>query len=244
MIGRPARCLTLAAGLGLLACGEATAPEAERLASAAETRIFLSSGISSESDVPPPSFSVNGLRPPVAPFQIHALSIAVDRVEAKPAEGPWSTVWARGEGEDPLTFDLAALEAGELELVAAAELGAGAYENVRLSVSSAWISFEEAVEVGNVTYAPYTEIEEHDLTIPSGVIKIPTAHFEVGEEEGGVLVIVFQADASAAAIAATGSGRLLMRPVLVEGDEELEEATSTEEEEGEEEEEEEEEEGS
>ncbi len=87
----------------------------------------------------------------------------------------------------------------------------------------------------NVTYPPYTEIEGHDLTVPSGVVKIPTAHCEVGEEEGSVLVIVFQADASAAAITATGSGRLLMRPVLVEADEELEEAASTEEEEEEEE---------
>ncbi|MGH7541002.1 MAG: hypothetical protein ACRELC_08390, partial [Gemmatimonadota bacterium] len=73
--------------------------------------------------------------------------------------------------------------------------------------------------VGNHEYDPAPAT--HEVTVPSGRILIPTAHFTV-DGGGGVVLIVWDVDATAATINATGSGKILLRPVFVEGDEEAE----------------------
>ena len=210
--------------------GDGTDPAGPGSASS-ETRIYLTGGSgSSAQGALAPLFSVAG-GGPLTLAQIHDFAVEIDEVQAKPEEGPWETVWSQGEEEDPLQITLEVLQSGEVELLASAEgLPAGSYEHVRFAVSDAWIAFAEAVTVGQNTYEAYTDVESYPMKVPSDELKVPTAHFDVSEEGGGTVVIVFDAGESAAKIIATGSGMILMRPVLTEADEEEEAEVESEEE--------------
>lgn len=167
--------------------------------------------------------SVSGARPPVDPEQIASLEIVVSTIEAHRAGGSGSATttpaWVGIDLDPPVVIDPAVLGAGQFEAMAEGDLPPGDYDNVRLIPESITVQFQTSssttpIVVGNHEYAPAPAT--HDVELPSGSIKIPTAHFTV-DDNGGILVIMWDADATAASINATGSGMILMRPTFVEG---------------------------
>lgn len=161
--------------------------------------------------------------PPVDPDRIESLEIVVSLMEAhhsNPGGSASSTsAWVDIPLDAPLIIDPATIAAGEVEVMTSAPLPAGEYDNLRLTPESVTIQFTSSasstpIMVGNHTYEPAPVT--HDVTVPSGRIQIPTAHFVV--DGGGVVLILWDADATAASINATGSGKILLQPVFVEGD--------------------------
>lgn len=107
---------------------------------------------------------------------------------------------------------------GEGVTVAAGDLEAGTYRNIRLFVEKAEIVLTESVTLGGEsgqggeTFEPGT----YELFVPSAAqtgIKIPTAGFTVDSETGGTVTVLSDTDASIQNINVTGQG-LLMTPVL------------------------------
>lgn len=161
--------------------------------------------------------------PPVAPEQIASLEIVVSLMEAHhsmPGGSASSTAaWVGIPLDAPVIIDPTTIAAGEFEAITSASLPAGDYDNLRLIPESVTVQFHGSssttpIIVGNHEYAPAPAT--HDVTVPSGRIQIPTAHFTV-DDAGGVVIILWDADETAASINATGSGKILLRPVFVEG---------------------------
>ncbi len=140
----------------------------------------------------------------------------------------------RGEDEDGggwVYLDLTQA-AQEIDLLALPESGAeiangsltaGSYGNIRIFYEDpASINLAADVSVGPSDFLIINN--PHDLRIPSGPqtgIKIPTASFEVNETTGETtaettLTIEFYAALSVQTVTATGSGVLMMSPVLKE----------------------------
>lgn len=162
-------------------------------------------------------------QPPIRGDQIASLEIVVVQIDAHRSEGGGWVEFAI----DPVTIDPATLDAGEVEVMASEDVPEGDYDKIRLIPESITVQFQTSstttpIVVGNFEYDPAPA--EHDVEIPGGMDKgilVPTAHFSVGPN-GDQILILWDADASAATIVATGSGKLLMRPVFVEADEEEE----------------------
>lgn len=149
---------------------------------------------------------------------VQAIRRGVDDTE----EGGWVDLELSAAAQNPI--DLLSLPGSGIE-IAANQLAAGEYGNVRIRFSETTITLNNNVSVGPRSFAAAES--PHPLFIPSGAqtgIKIPTANFVV---EGGseTVVIEFDPDLSVGTIAATGRG-LLMTPVLTErGGEEAAEAS-------------------
>lgn len=130
---------------------------------------------------------------------------------------------------DPsVTINPPTLDAGQVAVMTTTTLPLGEYDNVRLIPESITVQFVTSstttpIVVGNQEFAPAPTT--HEVELPGGLdtgILIPTAHFSV-TEEGGVVLLLWDADATAASVNAAGSGLILLRPVFVEADEEVEE---------------------
>lgn len=167
--------------------------------------------------------SVASSLPPVDADQIASLEIVVSMMEAHHSNPGGSasstTAWVDIPLDAPLVIDPATLAAGEVEAMTSAVLPAGDYDNLRLIPESVLVQFQTSssttpIMVGNHAYDPAPT--EHEVTVPSGSIQVPTAHFTV-DAGGGVVLILWDADETAASINATGSGMILLRPVFVEG---------------------------
>lgn len=177
----------------------------------------------------PAALSVAGSLPPVEPEQIASLAIEVSLIEAHrtvpDGSASGTTPWVEIPLDPPVIIDPAVLAAGGFEVITTADLPAGDYDNLRLTPEAVTVQFQTSssttpIVVGNHSYDPAPAT--HDVTVPSGRIQIPTAHFTV-DDGGGVVLIMWDVDETAASINATGSGMILLRPVFVEGDEEDEE---------------------
>lgn len=172
------------------------------------------------------SVSGAGGQPPIRGDQIFSLEIEVVRIEAHREAGGG---WIGFDIDPPVTIDPATLNEGEVEVMTSEDVPEGDYDKVRIIPESITVQFQTSssttpIVVGRHEFDPAPT--EHDVQIPGGNDKgilIPTGRFSVGEN-GDDLVIVWDADESAATIIATGSGKLLMRPVFVEADEEEEAA--------------------
>lgn len=151
---------------------------------------------------------------PVDFSQIASLELVIDRVEAhRTGGGAWTSL-----SIEPVTVDLATLTEATAVLVAAGELPAGEYNQIRFFLSSATIRFLEDVTVGNETFVAG---QLYDLEIPSvenNGLRVTTTHFTV---DGGTetVLLLFDPASTTASIGATGSGVVRMSPVLHEADE-------------------------
>lgn len=172
------------------------------------------------------ALSLSGALPPVEPEQIASLEIVVETMEAHLSGSASGTApWVDIPLDAPLILDPATIAAGEVDLLTSAVLPPGDYDNLRLIPESVTVQFQTSASatpiiVGNQEYAPAPAV--HDVTVPSGRIQIPTAHFTVGAG-GGTVLILWDAGETAASINATGSGMILLRPVFVEGSDDDEE---------------------
>lgn len=156
---------------------------------------------------------------------VSSIVVRVDRVQVHRAEADED-----GGGDDeagPAWVDLD-VEVQEIDLIsdladgqtltiAEGELAAGDYDQLRLFIQGATITFSEAQPVpgaGNQT------VSEAQLTIPSVQqtgIKIPGASFTVEEDAGTTVEVEFEAGTSVQNINITGTGDVMMTPVLVSG---------------------------
>lgn len=224
-------------GLALAACSDATGPSADA-ESQGDTRLIvgrapaggggLAAAVRSRDAVgggPGTAASVAGRTGAQIDFgQVARLELDVERVEAHRAGGPWESF-----DIEPVTLDLAAIAPGEGRVLAAADLPEGDYTMVRLFLSDARIVFGEDVVVGPRTFAATDEGGAevvHALEIPSADqtgLKVPTGRFSV-DAEGGTAALVFEPEQTLATVVATGSGRVMMSPVLREADEQEERA--------------------
>lgn len=109
--------------------------------------------------------------------------------EPEGAGADWITIV-----EGPVTYDLVAL-IDVYELLGEAVLEAGKYTQIRLTVDSALVTIDGT---------------EHDLTIPSGTIKLVKA-FMI--EEGATTTLTLDFDAQES-IHATGSDKYIMKPTI------------------------------
>lgn len=151
---------------------------------------------------------------------VQSINVVVVRVEALPeagdstSAGDWVSLDVQGGG----AVDLKALPstvAGGI-LLARAEVPAGRYRNVRLFLGeSPTITFNKQVSVGQRVFA---SAQAHPLNIPSSAqsgLKVPGASFEVADSGDGTTVeVLFDAVTSVQNVTATGSGTVMMSPVL------------------------------
>lgn len=156
---------------------------------------------------------------------VSSIVVRVNRVQVHRAETEGDS-----EGDDdagPAWVDLdvetqeidliSDLDGGQTLTIAEGELSAGDYDQVRLFVEGATVTFSEPQAVpgaGNQT------VTEARLTIPSVQqtgIKIPGASFTVEEDAGATVDIEFEAGTSVQNINITGTGEVMMNPVLVSG---------------------------
>lgn len=223
-----ARCALLMSGLLALSLplggcsdGATTGPGGNGGEAEGSVTFFVgNSGSASASIAPSAQASVSGARPPVDPSQILSFEILVEAIEAHRKGGSATTTppWVSIPLNPSASIDPAALDAGEVEVMADADLPVGEYDMVRLIPESISVTFQTSssttpIVVGNHEFAP---LVPHAAEIPGGLDKgilVPTAHFSV---EPGVnqVTIMWDADATAASFNATGSGKILVRPVF------------------------------
>lgn len=112
--------------------------------------------------------------------------------------------------------------------VAEGDLPAGDYDGVRFFFSEATISFDPPAQ----NPSSGEEIAEADLVVPSGAqtgIKVPGASFTVEGEGTTEFAVLFDADTSVQNVNITGTGQVMMAPVLVgENDDDDEEEGASE----------------
>jgi hypothetical protein len=99
--------------------------------------------------------------------------------------------------------------------IARGDIPAGTYSGLRLryDVATATVTLNRDVTVGQHTFTAGT----HTLEIPSGAqtgVKVPFQSIVVGDGDDADVVLVFDANATVQNVIATGSGKLLMPPVL------------------------------
>lgn len=205
-----------ALALGLGACSDGLGPEGT-----GEARVFLG-GTSSGAQAAMASVLASvGSSAEVTLDDVEAIEVEITGLQAvlegedEEDEGGWVDLQLSAAAVSGI--DLMSLPGGGVE-IAAGDLTAGAYGNVRIFFGSATITLRNDVTVGTETFAAADS--PHELFIPSGAqtgIKIPTAGFEVAEDATESLVIEFDPALSVQTVAATAAG-LLMEPVLAEGD--------------------------
>jgi hypothetical protein len=100
-------------------------------------------------------------------------------------------------------------------LLSQGSVPAGTYTGVRLryDVATASITLNQQVTVGQHTFAPGT----YTLDVPSGAqtgIKVPFGTLTLGSDATADVVLTFDAGATIQNVIATGSGKLMISPVL------------------------------
>lgn len=177
----------------------------------------------------------------VALDQIASIEVTVDRVEVhREGDGEGPGGWRSVTVDPPVTVDLLGLPDDGMVEVASEDLPAGHYDGLRFFFGDATIIFDSEQAVPG----PGEDIpagEPVPLTIPSGAqtgVKVPNAGFDVSDDAGATVEVVFEEDVSVQNVTVTGTGEVIMAPVLAqkgnddadeEDDAEAEEEASTEE---------------
>jgi hypothetical protein len=159
---------------------------------------------------------------PIALDAVDSISITLTSVQAlrvgadSLAQGGNGFVTLDLTGEGGARINLMQLaEAADSLLIAAGEIDAGTYTNVRLhyDAETAQITLNRDVTVGAQTFVAGV----HELRIPSGEqtgIKVQLAGFTVGEGDIADVLLTFDTSTSVGNIILTGSGQAMMTPVL------------------------------
>lgn len=123
--------------------------------------------------------------------------------------------WIRVELTEAATVDLMGLVGASAPAIATGEVPSGTYNQVRLFIGEATISFTDPVKVGNATYDADVEYE---LRIPSAGqsgLKVQTGFFDIGSGEVETVGLLVDLTDSVKNIVATGAGTVQMTPVIV-----------------------------
>jgi hypothetical protein len=139
-----------------------------------------------------------------------AVLVTFSEVSVHRSEG---TGWTRlpfAEGAALRTCDLKKLESAE-DVLGVGDLEPGHYTQIRLTVSSARLHFDNAA-VGPACAAAIAAPAGRDaqLEIPSGEVKLNRA-FDITSTEARTILLDFDGDRS---IKDTGNGRYMMSPVI------------------------------
>lgn len=158
----------------------------------------------------------------VSPDEVDSLMVTIERVEVLAIADTADTATA-GDGQwievptvAPTAIDLLALPSAEEDGVtlAAGDLDPGDYGSVRLFISSAQIWFNTEVSApGNGS--SFSADQPYDVIIPSSSqsgIKTD-AGFTV-PDTGGDIALTFDADATIQHVNLTGSGKIMVPPVI------------------------------
>ena len=180
----------------------------QKIASATATQALVD-GFASVAD---------GSYPPIDPENVMSFTVEITSIEFLPVvEDDGDAEWISFD-IDPVNLDLMALPpvfAAPL-LIADGPVDQGEYRMVRLLVSGGTIVFEQAVTVGQFTFDPEEQPDGYEVTIPSGTqtgLKTDLA-FTVGEGGSTELTLLFDPDATFRNATATGSGAVILTPVL------------------------------
>ena len=157
--------------------------------------------------------SADGSYPPIDLTNVMSFAVEVTSIEflLVGADGPWISF-----GVDPMDLDLMALPpafAAPL-VIADGPVAGGEYHMVRLLVSGGTIVFNAEVSVGQATFD--LRADGYDVTIPSGTqtgLKTDLA-FTVVAGGSSDVNLVFDPDATFQNATATGSGKVILAPVL------------------------------
>lgn len=137
---------------------------------------------------------------------VESIDVSIGLVEVRQAGGGWIEA-----GTADFDVDLLDLPEDGLELIDVS-LETGQYTGIRFFLTETpTITLSEEIEVGRTLF----EAGTHELRIPSSDqsgLKL-NADFEV-DEDGQVIDVEFDSDASVERVTATGSGVLMISPVL------------------------------
>ena len=217
-LGRLALAALTAVTVG--ACDSATDLDGD-----AEARVYLTAETAATSSAQS-SFTTDLLLQsgmgPVPLDAVDSISITLTSVQAvrvdadSMAQGGngWVTLDLTSEGGARINLMRLAETADSL-LIAAGEIEAGTYSNVRLryDAETAQITLNRDITVGQQTYVAGV----HDLRIPSGEqtgIKVQLAGFTVGEGDIADVLLTFDASTSVGNLILTGAGQAMMTPVM------------------------------
>lgn len=211
--------------LGLAACeGGVSGPE-----DGARTSVTLTGSEGGSAALAAGILATETAMSPVDLDAVSSIVVRVDRVQVHRAGDDADETDGNGDGDggegEPAWIDLS-VEAQDVDLIsdlsggqtltlAEGELPAGEYDQVRLFLEGATITFSEPQPVPG---AGDGEITDAALSIPSVArtgIKIPGAGFTVEEDDPTTVEILFEAGTSVQNIVITGTGDVKMTPVLV-----------------------------
>lgn len=168
-----------------------------------------------------PDDAVDALNVTLSGLEVHREgATSTNATSTDDGDGEWVALELAENGNatsttstDGVVLDLTELpDSGDGVTVAAGELEAGTYKNLRIFFDKAELVLADSVTLGNESFAPGT----YEVFIPSGDntgIKVPTAEFTVDSETGETVTVLSDTDASIQNINVTGRG-LLMTPVL------------------------------
>jgi hypothetical protein len=155
----------------------------------------------------------------VSSLVVEILAVQVRRAAPEAEEGEPETddegEWIALELETPALLDLLAVpEEGDDPplVIASGVLEAGDYTGLRLIVGTATVTFIEPFTVGQSLFEG-----EHAVTVPSGAqtgLKAQVAFTVTGDEDVDVVGILFDQGATLGNAVATGSGTVILTPVL------------------------------
>ena len=191
------------------ACGDSTGND-----NTGRARVYMSASNSGPAAVM--SLSVDGSMGALSPDNVDSLFVRLTAIsllrlgdDTADASGGWITIQLADSGLKRI--NVLNLPDEDSVLLAAGDLEAGTYKNLRLEFDSASIVLKNDARVGNHDFEKGTA---YTLRVPSGVIKVPLSKFTVGEDSVSTLNMEFRSQPSIANIVATGSGVLQMTPVL------------------------------
>lgn len=206
--------------VGLLA-GAVACSDSEPVLAPSEARISIADDINSSAMAPTLYASVNGVLVAIPADTVASLEVTISDVsylaegDDEDTESAWQTLALPAA----VTLDLMALpteQAGSIE-IASGSVPVGSYRKVRLIAGEGEIVFKGPLSLGGG--ADFEGATVYTVTIPSGLqtgIKTDV-EFEVTEGEGGTAnaaYLVFDPDATFLNITATGTGGVILNPVL------------------------------
>jgi len=147
--------------------------------------------------------------------QVDSLFLTITTISflAVTEDGESEASWTSFELPEPITVDLLALPTEEATplVIASGELPAGDYEKLRFRISTSSIFLNTGTTVGNSTFNPDTPYE---VTVPSGATSGIKTDLGFSVADDVEINLLFSPNATFDGVTATGSGKVILSPVL------------------------------
>lgn len=152
----------------------------------------------------------------IDPDTVASLTVQVTAVEFLPqGSADEESAWVRADLDQAVTVDLAALpgDGESAQVIATGDVPVGTYGNVRLFVEDAEITFKGPITLG-VTLELLASVA-YDVSIPSAAqTGIKTDATVTVDDDGGQVLLVFRPATTFQNVTATGSGTVILNPVI------------------------------